>query len=51
LPPITWAEKAGAILLIAAMIYLGLNPDALLDWIRPALESPLFRAALTGGAS
>jgi len=49
--PITWAEKAGAILLIAAMIYLGLNPDALLDWIRPALESPLFRAALTGGAS
>ncbi|MBX3738035.1 MAG: NADH-quinone oxidoreductase subunit M [Candidatus Didemnitutus sp.] len=50
-PPITWAEKAGAILLIAAMVYLGLNPDALLDWIRPALESPLFRAALTGGAS
>ncbi|MDP1581121.1 MAG: NADH-quinone oxidoreductase subunit M [Candidatus Didemnitutus sp.] len=51
LPPITWPEKAGALLLIAAMVYIGLNPDALLDWIRPALESPLMRAALTGGAS
>ncbi len=51
LTPITWPEKAGAILLIAAMVYVGLNPDSLLDWIRPALESPLMRAALTGGAS
>jgi len=50
-PPITWPEKLGAALLLAATIYLGLNPDALLDWIRPALESPAFRAALTGGAS
>lgn len=49
--PITWPEKAGAILLIAAMVYVGLQPDVLLDWIRPALESPLMRAALTGGAS
>jgi NADH-quinone oxidoreductase subunit M len=49
--PITWPEKAGAILLIATMVYVGLNPDSLLDWIRPALESPLMRAALTGGAS
>mgnify|MGYP001455804931 CR=1 FL=1 len=48
--PITWAEKTGAIILIVAMLYVGLNPDALLDWIRPALESPLMRAALTGGA-
>ncbi len=48
--PLTTAEKAGALLLLATTIYLGLNPDALLDWIRPALESPLFRAALTGGA-
>ncbi len=51
LTPITWPEKAGAMLLIAAMVYVGLNPDSLLDWIRPALESPLMRAALTGGAS
>jgi NADH-quinone oxidoreductase subunit M len=49
--PITWPEKAGAILLIAVMVYVGLHPDSLLDWIRPALESPLMRAALTGGAS
>jgi NADH-quinone oxidoreductase subunit M len=51
LPPITWPEKLGAALLIFAMVYIGLNPDALLRWIQPALESPLFRAALTGGAS
>jgi NADH-quinone oxidoreductase subunit M len=49
LPPITWAEKAGALLLIAATVYIGLNPDALLRWIQPALESPLFQAALKGG--
>jgi NADH-quinone oxidoreductase subunit M len=51
LPPITLPEKLGALLLLAATVYVGLNPDSLLDWIRPALESPLFRAALTGGAS
>jgi len=51
LPPITLPEKLGAVILILAMVYIGLNPDALLDWIRPALESPLMRAALTGGAS
>jgi NADH-quinone oxidoreductase subunit M len=49
--PITWPEKTGAIILIAAMLYVGLHPDSLLDWIRPALESPLMRAALTGGKS
>ncbi len=51
LPPITWPEKAGALLLLGATIYLGLSPDTLLDWIRPALESPTFKAMLTGGAS
>jgi NADH-quinone oxidoreductase subunit M len=49
--PITWPEKIGALLLLAAAIKFGLCPDALLDWIRPALQSPLFQAALTGGAS
>lgn len=49
--PITWPEKTGALILIAAMLYVGLHPDSLLDWIRPALESPLMRAALTGGKS
>ena len=47
--PITLAEKAGAMLLIAATVYIGLKPDVLLNWIRPALESPLMRAALQGG--
>jgi NADH-quinone oxidoreductase subunit M len=51
LPPITWPEKAGALLLLGATIYVGLCPDTLLDWIRPALTSPLFHAILTGGAS
>lgn len=48
--PITWPEKAGAVLLLAATVYVGFNPDALLRWITPALESPLLRAALNGGA-
>ena len=51
LPPITWAEKAGALLLLGATIYLGLSPDTLLNWIRPALASPAFHAILSGGAS
>jgi NADH-quinone oxidoreductase subunit M len=50
LPPITWPERAGALLLIAATVYVGLKPDVLLDWISPALQSPLFQAALKGGA-
>jgi NADH-quinone oxidoreductase subunit M len=47
--PITWAEKAGTVLLVAATVYIGLKPDALLNWIAPALHSPLFQAALKGG--
>jgi NADH-quinone oxidoreductase subunit M len=49
-PPITWAERAGAMLLIAATVYVGLKPDVLLNWIVPALDSPLMQAALKGGA-
>ncbi len=51
LPPITWAEKAGVLLLLGASIYIGLCPDSLLRWIQPALESPAFHAILSGGAS
>jgi NADH-quinone oxidoreductase subunit M len=50
LPRITWAERAGAMLLIAASVYVGLKPDVLLNWIVPALNSPLMQAALKGGA-
>jgi NADH-quinone oxidoreductase subunit M len=50
LPPITWAEKAGALLLLGATIYIGLCPDVLLAWIKPALGSPYIHAILLGGA-
>jgi NADH-quinone oxidoreductase subunit M len=48
--PITWPERAGALLLIAATVYIGLKPDALLNWITPSLHSPLLQALLAGGA-
>jgi NADH-quinone oxidoreductase subunit M len=50
LAPITVAEKAGALLLVAATVLIGLKPDLLLDWINPALQSPLFQTVLKGGA-
>lgn len=49
-PPITWPEKIGALLLLGATLYLGLHPDTLFNWIRPALQAPVFRTILTGGA-
>ena len=50
LPPITPAEKAGAVILLAATVLVGLKPDLLLNWIMPALQSPSFQAVLKGGA-
>ncbi|MDQ5979831.1 MAG: NADH-quinone oxidoreductase subunit [Verrucomicrobiota bacterium] len=50
LDSITWPEKLGALLLLGATIFLGLSPDTLFDWIRPALQSPVFQSILTGGA-
>jgi NADH-quinone oxidoreductase subunit M len=47
--PITWPERAGAMLLIAATVYVGLKPDVLLDWIGPALQSPVMQAVWNGG--
>jgi NADH-quinone oxidoreductase subunit M len=46
---ITLAERAGAVLLVGATVYIGLKPDVLLHWIGPALQSPLMQAALKGG--
>ncbi len=46
--PITWPERAGAALLLAATIYVGLKPDALLGWILPALQSPALQPLLRG---
>jgi len=47
--PITWPERAGTILLLTATVYIGLKPDVLLQWITPALQSPLMQAVLKGG--
>ncbi len=47
---VTWPERAGAMILIAATVFVGLKPDALLGWILPALRSPYFHTVLTGGA-
>jgi NADH-quinone oxidoreductase subunit M len=47
--PITWPERTGALLLIAATVYIGLKPDTLLEWIGPSLQSPMFQAILKGG--
>lgn len=49
LPPITWPERAGALLLVGATILLGVKPDLLLNWIVPSLHSPLFQAVVKGG--
>ena len=49
-PAITWPERAGAMLLLAATVYVGLKPDVLLNWITPALQSPLTQLAQGGGA-
>ena len=46
---ISWAERAGAMLLIATTVYIGLKPDVLLNWILPALQSPAMQVAMNGG--
>ena len=47
--PITWPEKTGAVLLLAATLVIGLKPDLLLNWIVPSLHSPLMQAVWHGG--
>jgi len=51
LAPITLAEKLGAFLLVGATVLIGIRPDLLLNWINPALQSPLLQTVLKGGAS
>jgi NADH-quinone oxidoreductase subunit M len=48
-PPITLPEKAGAILLMGTSALIGLYPKLLLDFIMPALNSPLFDGLRKGG--
>jgi NADH-quinone oxidoreductase subunit M len=45
LPPITLPEKLGAALLLGVSVLIGLKPGLLLDWILPALNSPLMKIA------
>jgi NADH-quinone oxidoreductase subunit M len=49
LPPITLPEKIGAILLMGTSALVGLYPKLLLDFIMPALHSPLFDGLRKGG--
>jgi NADH-quinone oxidoreductase subunit M len=46
--PVTWAEKAGVLLLTGASLLIGLYPRLLLDAIVPAVQA-LPHALLTGG--
>jgi len=49
LEPITFPERAGAVILIAASLVIGLYPTLLMKWIEPCLASPLFARLLNGG--
>ncbi len=49
--PLTWPEKTGAILLLTTTLLIGLRPDILLNWIEPALQSPLMSALIKGMSS
>jgi NADH-quinone oxidoreductase subunit M len=49
LPPITFPERLGTLILIAASIIVGTFPQILLNIIHPALNSPLFQGLHKGG--
>ena len=48
--PISAPERAGAVLLIAASLIIGLFPTLLMNWIEPCFKSSLFARLLNGGA-
>jgi NADH-quinone oxidoreductase subunit M len=47
--PISLPERLAAVMLLATTLIVGIFPGLLLDWIRPAFESPLFDRLLRGG--
>lgn len=49
LPPITFPERLGAAILIAASVVVGTFPQLFINVIHPALNSPLFQGLRTGG--
>ncbi len=48
LPPISFPERLGAIILICASVFVGIYPQVLLNIIVPALNSPLFEGLRKG---
>ncbi|MGA2437917.1 MAG: NADH-quinone oxidoreductase subunit M [Acidobacteriaceae bacterium] len=48
LPPISYPERIGAMILMGASVLIGLYPQALLNVIVPALNSPLFEGLRKG---
>jgi NADH-quinone oxidoreductase subunit M len=48
MPPITFPERLGAVILISASILVGVYPQILLNIIIPALNAPLFAGLRTG---
>jgi NADH-quinone oxidoreductase subunit M len=50
LAPITVPERAGAVLLIAVSLVIGLWPTLLMNWIEPCFKSSMFLRLLNGGA-
>jgi NADH-quinone oxidoreductase subunit M len=50
LEPISVPERLAAVMLIGVSLVVGLYPSVLLNWIEPALRSPLFERLLKGGA-
>ena len=49
LPPISVPERLATVLLLGVSLLIGLYPSLLLNWIRPAFESPMFDRLLRGG--
>ncbi|MCP5522469.1 MAG: NADH-quinone oxidoreductase subunit M [Verrucomicrobiales bacterium] len=49
LPPITWPEKIGAVVLLAASLMVGLNPDLLFRYVLPGVDGMLGVMAKGGG--
>jgi NADH-quinone oxidoreductase subunit M len=49
LSAVTWPERCGSLLLLAATIAVGLYPQILMKLIVPSLNSPLFAALRNGG--
>ena len=49
LSDISVPERLAAVLLLAVSLVIGLYPAVLMNWIRPAFESPMFDRLLRGG--